>query len=205
MEPVIVRITESVEIAAPAAEVFELVSDPVAKTRLNPFLQVIRIERENSGPLQVGEVTFLRLQKGTRIFEYRTRCVRLESGRLLENQAELPTLFRVRMEVEPLAGATRLRQTEECEVTRGMLEKLPVPPRAERAWRAIKILTVVLPMLGRETYAMIARERVAALRTTMGRELQVWLQAIKRHLEAPRGPAGSRFLERRPECPSAPR
>lgn len=81
MEPVIIRIAESVEIAAPPSAVFALVSDPLAKARLNPFVQVIRIEREDPGPLCEGRITFLRLQKGTRIFEYRTRCRALEPDR----------------------------------------------------------------------------------------------------------------------------
>lgn len=184
MQPVLIRIAESVEIAAPSAVVFALVSDSQAKARLNPFVQVIRIEREDSGPLREGSVTFLRLQKGTRIFEYRTRCRRLEPGRLLENQADLPTLFRVSVEVESVRGGARLTQREECEITPEMLEGLPVPRRAERAWRTVKILSLFLPSLARETYALILQERAQTLRITLRRELRAWLQAIKQHLES---------------------
>ncbi len=187
MESVIVRVMAAVEIGAPVPPVFALVSDPPAKARLNPFLQDIRIEREDPGPLREGSVTFLRLQKGTRIFEYRTRCIRLEPDRLLENQAELPTLFRVRVEVQPIPGGTRLTQREECEITTAMLEHLPVPRRAERAWRTIKLLSLVAPSLARETYAVILRERADALRVVMERELRGWLQAIKEHLESQNG------------------
>jgi hypothetical protein len=187
MEPVIIRIAAAVEIGVPPAAVFALASDMLAKARLNPFIQVIRIEREDPGPLRPGSVTFLRLQKGRRIFEYRTRCVRLEPDRLLENQADLPTLFRVRVEVEPIPGGSRLTQREECEIVPAMLEGLPVPRRAERAWRAIKLLGLFAPSLARETYAVILRERADSLRLTMERELGGWLQAIKRHLESPPG------------------
>jgi hypothetical protein len=183
MQPVIIRGAAAVEIGAPAAAVFALVSDPAAKAKLNPFTQVIRMEREDPGPLREGSVIFFRLQKGRRIFEYRTRCVRLEPNRLLETQAELPTLFRVRLEMEPVPGGTRLTQREECEITAGMLEGLPVPRRAEHAWQAIKILSVLAPSLARETYAVILRERADALRVVMERELRGWLQAIKQHLE----------------------
>ena len=99
MEPVIIPVVGAVEIGAPPSAVFALVSDPLAKAKLNPFTQVIRIEREDHGPLRQGSVTFFRLQKGTRIFEYRMRCVRLEPGRLIESRAELPNLFTVRVEV----------------------------------------------------------------------------------------------------------
>jgi len=187
MQPVIIRVAAAVEIGAPPATVFALVSDPAAKAKLNPFTQVIRIEREDPGPLREGSITFLRLQKGTRIFEYRTRCLRLEPGRLLENQAELPTLFRVRVEVGPIPGGSRLTQQEECEVAPTMLEELPLPPRAERAWRTIKLLCLVTPSLAEETYAVILQERADALRMVMERELRGWLQAIKRHLESGQG------------------
>ncbi len=184
MQPVIVRVAESVEVAAPPSAVFALISDPLAKAKLNPFIQVIRIEREDPGPFREGSVTFFRLHKGTRIFEYRTRCGRLEPDRLLENQAELPTLFRVGVEVGPIPGGTLLTQREECEITVATLEGLPVPRRAERAWQAIKILSLVAPGLARETHAMILQERADALRVVMARELRGWLQAIKRHLES---------------------
>jgi hypothetical protein len=172
-----------VEIAAPSSRVFALVSDPLAKAMLNPYTQVIRIEREEPGPIREGSVTFYRLHKGTRIFEYRTRCVRLEPDRLVETRADLPSLSMVRVEVEPLPGGSRLTQREECEITAAMLDGLPVPRRAEHAWRAIKMLGLLAPSLARETYAVILRERADALRVVMERELMGWLQAIKSHLE----------------------
>jgi hypothetical protein len=184
MQPVILRVAAAVEIIAPAGRVFALVSDPLAKARLNPFVQVIRIEREDPEPLREGSITFYRLQKGTRIFEYRTRCLRLKPDRLLESQAELPTLFRVRVDVEPIPGGSRLTQREECEVTLTMLDRLPVSRRAERAWKTIKLVSFVVPSLARETFAVILQERAEAFRLVMERELRGWLQAIKRHLEA---------------------
>ncbi len=68
-----------------------------------------------------------------------------------------------------------------------MLDGLPVPRRAERAWRAIKILGLLAPSLARETYAVILRERADALRVVMERELRAWLQAIKQYLESRKG------------------
>ncbi|HYL79938.1 MAG TPA: SRPBCC family protein [Candidatus Acidoferrum sp.] len=189
MDPVIVRVEVPVEISAPPSAVFTFVSDAEAKARLNPFVQVIRIERETPGPLREGSVTYFRLQKGKRIFEYRTRCRQFEADRLLESQAELPTLFRVRVELEPIPGGTRLTQREECELTLEMLEGLPVSRRAERAWRTIKLINMVLPGLGREAYGIILLERAEALRTALRRELWTWLQAVKQHIEA--GETGS--------------
>ncbi len=183
MQPVVIRISAAVEIEAHPAAVFALVSDANSKAELNPFIRVIRIEREDHGPLRQGSVTIYRLQKGTQIFEYRMRCVRLEPGRLIESKAELPNLFTVRVEIEPAPGGSRLTQSEECEVLPQMLEDLPVTHRAENAWRFMKILTFFLPELAHETFTVILRERTDSLRVSMQRELQGWLQAIKAHVE----------------------
>jgi hypothetical protein len=164
--------------------VFALVTDAAAKARLNPFVQVIRVERETPGPLREGSITFFRAQKGKRIFEYRTRCRRLIPGRLLENRAELPTLFRVEVEVEPLDAGARLTQREECEVTPDMLEGLLTTRRAERAWQVVKLLHLFLPSMAREAYAVLLHERIDALRATLTRELGGWLRAVKQHLES---------------------
>jgi hypothetical protein len=106
---------------------------------------------------------------------------------LLESQAELSTLLRVRVEVESSSRGSRLTQREECEITLAMLEHLPVSRRAERAWRMIKLLGFVAPSLARETFAVILQERAEALRLVLERELRGWLQAIKEHLESPGG------------------
>lgn len=184
MQPVIIQVAAAVEIGVPPAAVFALASDPLAKARLNPFTQVIRIEREDPGPFRAGSVTFYRIQKGTRVFEYRMRCIRYEPGQLIESRAELPTLFTVRVEVEPIPGGSRLKQTEECEVTTHMLEGLLVTRRAEHAWRFVKVLNFVLPELVHETFAVILRERADTLRLSMQRELREWLHAIKVHAES---------------------
>ncbi len=184
MQPVVIRLSAAVEIKAHPAAVFALVSDANSKAELNPFIRVIRIEREDHGSLRQGSVTFYRLQKGTHIFEYRMRCVRFEPGRLIESRAELPTMFTVRVEVEPAPGGSRLTQTEECEVSPHLLEALPVTRRAQRAWRFMKTLNFFLPEVAHETYTVILRERADSLRVSMQRELQGWLQAVKTHVES---------------------
>jgi hypothetical protein len=184
MEPVILRVAQTVEIQAPPTTVFALAADAPTKARFNPFVEVIRVERETPGPLREGSVTFFRLQKGQRIFEYRMRCARLVPGRIIQSQADLPTLFRVTIEVEPASGGCRLIQREECEVTRDMLEGLLVPRRAERAWRVIKLFHLFMPGLTRDAYAVLLQERIDALHAGLKRELSAWLRAIKDHLES---------------------
>ncbi len=184
MEPLIIRVAVTVDIAVPLNRVFALISDAEAKTRLNPFVQVIRVERETPGPLREGSVTYFRLQKGRRIYEHRSQCRRLEPDRLLEAQAILPTLYRVRVQLEPIQTGTRLTQEEECEVTPAMLEGLPVSRRAERAWRTVKLLRFIVPALGREAHTLILRERAETLRLSLRRELWSWLHAVKLRLES---------------------
>jgi hypothetical protein len=181
MDPVIIRIAESIDIHASPPTVFALVSDPAAKLALNPFVTVIRVEREGAGE---GAVTFLRFQKGQRFVEYRSRCVAFVPDRLIESQAELPTLLRVLFQVDPIESGTRLTQHEECEVTPEMLEHLLASQREEGAWRAMKLIHLVLPILAREAYAMIFHDRVETARKTMSVELYAWLEHIKRHLES---------------------
>ncbi len=186
MEPVTISVRASIAIAVSPAMVFAFVSDAPAKARLNPAVQVIRIERESPGPLRKGTITFFRLQKGKRIFEFRSRCLRCEPDRLIESQADLPTLFRVRLSVEPAGGGACLTQQEQFEVTPEMVERLALPGQAKRAWETIKILQFVFPALARETYTVMMRERAELLRDELQRELEVHLQAIKAHLEAGR-------------------
>ncbi len=184
IDPITLRIAQSVEIAVSPSTVFALLCDPEAKARLNPFVQVIRVEREEAGPLREGGVIFFRLQKGPRIFECRMRCLRLIPDCLLETRAEPPMRMAVRVELERIPGGTRLGQEEECEIDLAMLERLPVSRRAERAWRTINLMAIILPPLARETYAILLRERADALRIVLQRELRGWLEAIKRHLES---------------------
>ena len=183
MDPVIVQVAASLDIAAPPASVFRFLCDADAKARLNPSVQVIRIERETPGPLHVGSITFFRVQKGRRIFEYRMRCVRFEPDRLIESTADLPTLFTVRVGVEGGPNGSRLTQTERCEIAPEMLEGLPGSRRAELAWKLVKILAMVAPELAHETCTLVFRRRADSLRDGMQRELLEWLRAIKAHLE----------------------
>ncbi len=104
----------------------------------------------------------------------------------------LPTLYRVRIQLEPIPAGTRLTQAEECEVTPEMLEGLPVSLRAERAWRFVEMLSFFHPKLARETYAVIFRERAESLRLSIQRELRVWLEAIKAQVESSHPPILSR-------------
>src|SRR6266508_3532256 len=92
----------TVEINAEPAEVFAVVSDLRRKAFLNPNIQVIRVELESEEPVREGSVFYHRFQRGTRIMEYRSRCVRLVAPWLVESRSETDPPFVVRVTVESI-------------------------------------------------------------------------------------------------------
>lgn len=173
----------SVEIRAEVAEVFNLVSDLRRKASLNPNIQVIRVELEGEGRIGEGSVFYHRFQRGTRIMEYRSRCVRFVPPRLFESRSETDPPFEVRVTVEPTPAGCRLTQQEELEVTPELLDALEPGPKDVRTFRDIVGLLALFPSvrpLGSELRTL-QHERV--VRRLTG-ELQSWLDAIRGHLEA---------------------
>ena len=176
----------SLPVCAPAAEVFAVVSDLRRKARLNPNIRVIRVELEGGEPVREGSVFYHRFQKGKRILEYRSRCVRCEPPRLFETRGLADSLFEVRVTVEPLTEGCRLTQEETVEVTPEGLDVLdPAPVSGQTFGDAMKLL-MLFPSarpLGAELRAH-QRERVAR---RLAGELESWLDEIRQHLEAGSG------------------
>ena len=173
----------SVELRAEAALVFALVSDLRRKARLNPNIRVIRVELEGEEPVREGSVFYHRFQRGTRIMEYRSRCVRFVPPRLFETRGETDPPFEVRVTVDPAPGGCRLTQEEAVEATPELLDALEPAPSGAGIFRDIVGLLPLFPslrQLGSEVRAL-QRERLARKLT---RELQAWLDAIKDRLEA---------------------
>jgi hypothetical protein len=172
-----------VEIRAEAAEVFAVVSDLRRKAHLNPNIQVIRVELEGEETLREGSVFYHRFQRGARILEYRTRCVRLIPPRLFESRSETDPAFEVRVTVEPTAVGCRLTQEEQIEMTADLFDALEPAPSSVGTWRELVTLLALFPStrpLGSELRAL-QRERMVRKLTA---ELQSWLDAIREHLEA---------------------
>ena len=173
----------TVEIQAKPVEVFALVSDLRRKAQLNPNIQVIRVELEGEEPVREGSVFYHRFQRGMRILEYRSRCVRLVPPRLFESRSETDPPFEVKVTVDPTARGCRLTQYEEAEVTSSLLDAFEPAPTKLRSFRDMMTLFALFPSarpLGSEIRAF-QRERVIKKLTS---ELQVWLDAIRAHLEA---------------------
>ena len=173
----------NVEIRANPEEVFTVVSDLRCKARLNPHIDVIRVELESEEPVQEGSVFYHRFYRGTRIMEYRSRCVRLVPPWLFESRSETDPPFDVRVTVDRIPTGCRLTQQEEVEVTSELLNAFESTPTKLRSFRDIMLLFALFPSmrsLGSEIGAF-QRERV--IRKLAG-ELQSWLDAIRAHLEA---------------------
>ena len=173
----------TVEIRAEVADVFTLVSDLRRKARLNPNIRVIRVELEGDEPVQEGSVFYHRFQRGTRIVEYRSRCMRFAPPRLFESRGMTDPPFEVRVTVEPTPEGCRLTQQETVELTPALLEALEPAAAADRTFRDVVDLLTLFPgarQLGAELWRH-RRDRVARRLTA---ELQAWLEAIKAHLEA---------------------
>jgi Polyketide cyclase / dehydrase and lipid transport len=173
----------TVEIKAEQAEVFAVISDLRRKAFMNPNIQVIRVELEGEEPVREGSVFYHRFQRGTRILEYRSRCVRLVSPRLFESRSETDPPFEVRVTVDPTPTGCRLTQQEEAEVTSALLDAFEPAPTKLSSFRDIMTLFALFPSarpLGSELKAF-QRERVT--RKLIG-ELQSWLDAIRAHVEA---------------------
>lgn len=164
-------------------QVFALVSDPPRKASLNPNVKVIRVEQESNGPVREGSVFYHRLQKGTRIFEYHSRCIRMVPARLFVSRGETNPPFEVRVTVEPTPEGCSLTQQETLEVTPELLdalEPLSTKPHFSQQLMGMLGLFPGLRHMGSEFRAH-QRERLAQRLTA---ELLAWLEAIKAHLEA---------------------
>jgi hypothetical protein len=176
------RFSASVEVRAEAEAVFAVVSDLRRKARLNPNIQVIRVELEGDEPIREGSVFSHRFQRGTRIVEYRSRCVGCVPPRLFQSRSETEPPFEVRVTVEPTARGCRLTQEETVEATPELLDALEPPPAGPGRLREVLRWLVLFPAgrgLGAEI-RRVQRERVAG---RLAGELRAWLEAIREHVE----------------------
>ena len=143
---------------------------------------MIRIELEGGEPVREGSVFRHRFAKRGRIIEYRSRCVRCVPPRLFETRGEAEPPFEVRVTVEAGSGGCRLTQRETLEVPAEALDALDAAPAPSGTFRDALRLLALFPgarPLGSELRAL-QRARVQG---QLARELSVWLEAIRAHLE----------------------
>lgn len=173
------------QVRAPAAPVFALVSDLRRKARLNPNIEVIRVELEGEEPVREGSVFYHRFRKDARIVEYRSRCVRFEPPRLFESRGETDPPFLVRVTVEPGPLGCRLTQEEAVDATPELLDALDPAPAGTGELGDVLRWLPLFPSGRRLGAELRAHQRDRVARHLAG-ELGAWLEAIRRHVEGER-------------------
>ena len=171
------------EIRAEVAEVFDLVSDLRRKASLNPNIQVIRVELEGEATIKEGSVFYHRIQRGTRIIEYRSRCIRYDPPKLFQTRGETDPSFEVTVTVEPTGSGCRLTQREELEVTPEMLDTLEAWGTKGNLFREVSRLLRLFPGT-RQLESEIRAHQRERLKKRLTKELQAWLDTIKANLES---------------------
>jgi hypothetical protein len=149
---------------------------------LNPNIRVIRVELEGEGPIEEGSVFYHRFQRGTRIIEYRSRCIRYVPPSLFQTRSETDPPFEVMVTVEPTGSGCRLTQREEVEVTPEMLDALEPSGTKAGLFREVSRLLRLFPG-ARQLETEIRAHQQEQLKKRLTKELQAWLEAIKANLE----------------------
>lgn len=178
-------VSRSIHINAPVARVFALMSDPLARSQLNPDATPLRVEIEGEACLRVGSVCRFRLQIGKRIVEYRTRVREFVLDRRIVSESDTAVPFEITVETLPEDGGTRLTQTEDFEPSDEML--IEAAPPAGVSGRLARRIAWMLPFLDTDTAQNERQRQEQALREKLEGNLDRWLIAIRRHLEAPPG------------------
>ena len=165
-----------------------IASDLRRKARLNPNIEVIRIDLEGDEPVREGSVFRHRFVKGGRIIEYRSRCVRCVPPRLFVSRGETDPPFEVRVTVEPTPAGCRLTQQEALEVPAEALDALDAGPARARTFGDVLRLLALFPSARPLSSELRALQRLG-VQGQLARELSVWLEAIRAHLEGAVVPA----------------
>jgi hypothetical protein len=168
--------------------VFALVSDLRRKARLNPNIEVIRVDLEGDEPVREGSVFRHRFLKEGRIIEYRSRCLRCVPPRLFESRSETDPPFQVRVTVEPTADGCRLTQEEALEVPPEVLDVLDAGHSPGQTFLEVVRLLPIFPGAGSLVAELRAFQRTRVVRRLTG-ELGAWLETIRTHAEAAGIPA----------------
>jgi uncharacterized protein YndB with AHSA1/START domain len=179
-----ITVSRSIHIDAPVERVFALMADPAARARLNPVTQPICVETEDGGALRAGSTIHFRLQSGHRIVDYRTRVYEFDPPRRIVSVSETAIPFRIEIETASEDGGARVTQTESFEPTAVMLAEMPSENEAGAIMRLAYRLALFLDL---ETARRFQRRQEELLEQKLGQNLERWLEAIKRRLEAKPG------------------
>ncbi|MES9938359.1 MAG: SRPBCC family protein [Sedimenticola sp.] len=179
-----VTVRQTIHINAPVEGVFRLISDPSAKSELNPLVCPIRIELEDGRPLHQGSHCHYRLQSSNSIVDYFADIVRFEKNHLIESRVETDPPVRVVEELAPEAGGTRLTQTESFEVDDAILDSFSPPGLRSRVLGLAYMLAI---WFDADVAKMYRAKRERLLQDKLSADLGRWLSNIKRFSELDQG------------------
>jgi len=172
------HIQSSIEIETSLAEAYRLLADSERKARLNPDIEVLKIESVTDGPLAVGTRTFHSLRTANGVQKFHSEVVACETNRYIEWLTDTQPAFRVRQSLELTATGCLLVHEE-------WLDTQPELP----AMDSLGVLLEVAETF-RDAASMDLSPRPAhvgdpaeGLRHDMQRSLAAWLANIKSHLE----------------------
>jgi uncharacterized protein YndB with AHSA1/START domain len=175
-------VSRNIHIQAPVERVFALVADPVARSALAPHARPLRVEIDGGGPLlRAGSVCHFRLRMNDRILDYRMRVREFAPNQRIVSISDSEVPFELTLETAADRDGTRLTQTERFEPTEEMLSQAPrqTPSRA-----AMEKIYQWLPFVDPEYATRVHRGREQMLAQQLEGNMEQWLTAIKRHLEA---------------------
>ena len=180
----IITASSWVDIHQPPETVFALLSDPPRRARVNPNLEMIRVEVEGGGILREGAVVYHRAKKGTRIFEYQMRCLRFEPPRLIETGSLSQPEFGVTMRLEPISSGTRLYHEERMHLPSSHLGDSGADlgiANEGMIGQIFRALTFLPPWNLIRGYW--EEKSIRRMKGIMLKEIDNWLLALKKHLE----------------------
>lgn len=170
------RIEESIDISAPPAAVFALVSDLCRRARLNPHWTIASCEPLDGGMRAGARYRFVSLRSGART-EHVSRVAVYEPPSRLVLQSEMHRGLEIELTVHATPAGSRLMHAES-------FERLPSTPKPANEPRSFLAMLRTWLMFEQEGYAEASAEEArVALRTQIGREIQAWLKAIKYAVE----------------------
>jgi len=174
-------VSRNIHIQAPVERVFALVADPVARSALAPHARPLRVEIDDGGPLRAGSVCHFRVQMNGRVLNYRTRVREFVPNRRIVSISDSEVPFEIALETTADRDGTRLTQTERFEPTEAMLQQAL---RQTPSSAAMEQIYQWLPFLDPEYATRVHRGREQMLAQQLEGNMEQWLTAIKRHLEA---------------------
>lgn len=175
-----VVVSRSIHVDAPVEQVFALMADPAARTRLNPLVSAASAEVEGGGPLNVGSTCHFRFSVRGRRVEYHAQVCEFDAPRRIVSLAHAAVPFEVCIETLPEGGGTRLTQTERFEPTDAMLNDA-IPDEDDNA--VVKLAQRLYLFFDTDKALELREQQEQFLARRLAANMDAWLTAIKHHIE----------------------